>query len=323
MAHLGVGAMGYCLGVDGGGTQTTSWLADEGGRILARCCAGPSNPLKVGSRGAQQAILQAVTRALRRARLTPTTFDGVCVGLAGVDRSQVHRPLLRWLRKAVRARFHLLTTDAAIALHAAFGHSPGILVISGTGSIACARDKSGKMVRAGGWGIPFDDAGSGYDLGRKAVAAALRDFDGRGPHTYLTKGICQALGLQQITEVVSKRFAAATDCRTLSRRHGGKSQAGRRGPSFVRGSRTGVGRLGLGSAPPDELAAARRFGRLLRRGLPGRRRHPSQLHAPPRAPRPTRPSSTPSPRARRGRSGVSSRSRGTSKSPARVRPLGE
>lgn len=196
--------MGYCLGVDGGGTQTTSWLADEGGRILARCCAGPSNPLKVGSRGAQQAILQAVTRALRRARLTPTTFDGVCVGLAGVDRSQVHRPLLRWLRKAVRARFHLLTTDAAIALHAAFGHSPGILVISGTGSIACARDKSGKMVRAGGWGIPFDDAGSGYDLGRKAVAAALRDFDGRGPHTYLTKGICQALGLQQITEVVSK-----------------------------------------------------------------------------------------------------------------------
>jgi N-acetylglucosamine kinase-like BadF-type ATPase len=98
----------------------------------------------------------------------------------------------------------LLATDAAIALHAAFGHSSGILVISGTGSIACTRDKSGKIVRAGGWGIPFDDAGSGYDLGRKAVAAALRDFDGRGPHTYLTKGICQALGLRQITDVVSQ-----------------------------------------------------------------------------------------------------------------------
>src|SRR5262249_6931423 len=46
--------------------------------------------------------------------------------------------------------------------------------------------------------------GSGYDLGRRAVAAALRDFDGRGPHTQLTKRICQALGLQQITEVVAR-----------------------------------------------------------------------------------------------------------------------
>jgi glucosamine kinase len=196
--------MGYFLGVDGGGTQTTAWLADEGGRILARSRAGPSNPLKVGSRGAQQGVLQAVTGAVRRAHLKVGTFDGVCVGLAGVDRSQVHRPLLKWLRKAVPAHFHLLTTDAAIALHAAVGHSPGVLVISGTGSIACARDKGGKMVRAGGWGIPFDDAGSGYDLGRKAVAAALRDFDGRGPHTQLTKRICQALGLQQVTEVVAQ-----------------------------------------------------------------------------------------------------------------------
>jgi len=196
--------MGYFLGADGGGTQTTAWLADGRGRILARCRGGPSNPLKVGSRGAQQVILQAVTGALRRARLKAVTFDAVCVGLAGVDRLQIHRPLLKWLRKAVPAHFHLLTTDAAIALRAACGHSPGILVISGTGSIACACDEDGKMVRAGGWGVRFDDAGSGYDLGRKAVSAALRDFDGRGPHTRLTKRICQALDLHQITEVVAQ-----------------------------------------------------------------------------------------------------------------------
>jgi N-acetylglucosamine kinase-like BadF-type ATPase len=196
--------MGYFLGIDGGGTETRAWLANEGGRILARSRAGPSNPLKVGSQGAQRAILQAITHALRRTGLNAVTFDGVCVGLAGVDRWQVHRPLLKWLRKAVPAHSHLLTTDAEIALHAAFGHSPGILVISGSGSIACARDKGGKIVRAGGWGIPFDDVGSGYDLGRRAVAAALRDFDGRGPHTQLTKRICQALGLHEITEVVAR-----------------------------------------------------------------------------------------------------------------------
>ena len=148
--------------------------------------------------------IDLLSRSPSCARLKTVTFDSVCVGLAGVDRPQVHRPLLKWLRKAVPARFHLLTTDAAIALYAAFGHSPGILVIAGSGSIACARDRAAQLVRAGGWGLPFDDAGSGYDLGRKAVVAALRDFDGRGPHTQLTPRICQALGLEQITEVVAR-----------------------------------------------------------------------------------------------------------------------
>jgi len=198
--------MAYFLGVDGGGTQTTAWLADETGRILARSQGGPSNPLKVGTGAAQIGIRQSVARAVRQAHLKAATFDAVCVGLAGVDRPQVHRPLLAWLRKAVPARYHLLTTDAEIALHAAAGRSPAVLVISGTGSIACARDQRGEMVRAGGWGIPFDDAGSGYDLGRKAVAAALRDFDGRGPQTQLTRRICRALGLRKITEVVGQGF---------------------------------------------------------------------------------------------------------------------
>jgi N-acetylglucosamine kinase-like BadF-type ATPase len=136
--------------------------------------------------------------------LKAVTFDGVCVGLAGADRPKVQRPLLAWLRKAIPSRSYLLTIDAVIALHAAVGDSPGILVISGTGSIACARNQRGEVVRAGGWGIPFDDAGSGYDVGRKAVAAALRDFDGRGPRTQLTRAISQALGLRQVSEIVAQ-----------------------------------------------------------------------------------------------------------------------
>lgn len=196
--------MAYFLGVDGGGTRTTAWVADESGRIRARSQAGPSNPLKVGFEAAQQEMLRAITRVAHLTHRKTVTFDVVCAGLAGVDRPHVYRPMLAWLRRAVPARLHLLTTDAAIALHAGVGASPGVLVISGTGSIACARDAQGKILRVGGWGIPFDDAGSGYDLGRKAVAAALRDFDGRGPHTRLTRHICRALRLPQITEVVAQ-----------------------------------------------------------------------------------------------------------------------
>ena len=194
--------MPHFLGIDGGGTRTTAWLADERRRILARSVAGPSNPLKVGSAAAKREVLRAARRAFRDAGLRFSSLEAVGVGLAGVDRPQVHRPLFAWLRRAIPARHHLLTSDAAIAMRAAIGDSPGLIVISGTGSISYGRDDRGRVLRSGGWGAPFDDAGSGYDLGRKAIIAALRDYDGRGPYTQLTAKICDALKIPDITRVI-------------------------------------------------------------------------------------------------------------------------
>jgi N-acetylglucosamine kinase-like BadF-type ATPase len=224
--------MTYFLGIDGGGTRTTAWLADERGRVLSRAEAGPSNPIKVGLEAAQREILRAAHQAVaavynhrpplnpllseKRSKKIPLLakegkqgwLEAVVAGIAGVDRPQVHRPLSRWLRKAVPARFHLLTTDAAIALHAALGDAPGIIVISGTGSIAYGQDARGRLFRAGGWGSQFDDAGSGFDLGRKAIAAALRACDGRGAHTQLAARICRALRLRDIPQIVARELTS-------------------------------------------------------------------------------------------------------------------
>ena len=209
--------MPHFLGIDGGGTRTTAWLARLGGQadrrgcVLARAEAGPSNPLKVGLKVAQREILRAarsVVGAGFKPAPTGAVLEAVVAGIAGVDRPQIHRPLARWLRKAIPARFHLLTTDAAIALHAALGNAPGIIVVSGTGSIAYGQDGRGRVFRAGGWGSQFDDAGSGYDLGRKAIAAALRAHDGRGPRTQLTAKICRAFKLRDITQVVGRELTS-------------------------------------------------------------------------------------------------------------------
>jgi glucosamine kinase len=195
--------MGYVLGIDGGGTRTTAWLADEQDRVLARVGAGPSNPLKVGFSSAQQQLLRAFRRACREARARPAMLDALCVGLAGSDSPRVHGRLFRWLRKSIPARACLLTTDADIALSAAVGTAAGIVVIAGTGSIAFGRDLRGKSLRCGGWGSLFDDAGSGYDLGRKGVSCALRAYDGRGRATRLTAALCRELGVAKLSEAVT------------------------------------------------------------------------------------------------------------------------
>jgi len=199
---------GYFLGIDGGGTRTTAWIADREGKVVARSEAGPSNPHKVGLPGAQRELRRAVLGALKSlkevvGRPRTPVLEAVCAGISGSDQRSVHDPLLRWMHRNIRAGHHLLTTDAAIALAAALGDTPGIILIAGTGSIAFARDDRGRLLRAGGWGAQFDDLGSGFDLGRKAVAAALQAFDGRGPRTRLRNRICRALELADITAVVS------------------------------------------------------------------------------------------------------------------------
>ena len=207
--------MPFFLGLDGGGTRTAAWLGDGEGAVLARAEAGPSNPLKAGFRAAEREILRAFHLCLGEAGIAlaaarpgrPPVLRAVCAGISGVDRPPVHDPLIAWMRQHVPARHYLLTSDAAIALAAAVRNAPGIVVIGGTGSIAYARDRQGKLLRAGGWGIPFDDRGSGYDLGRKAVAAALEAFDGRGPHTTLVERICRRQKIRSMSEIISQQLA--------------------------------------------------------------------------------------------------------------------
>ena len=43
-----------------------------------------------------------------------------------------------------------------------------------------------EAARAGGWGHMIGDEGSGYWIGREALAAVMRAADGRGPETRLT-----------------------------------------------------------------------------------------------------------------------------------------
>ena len=208
--------MAYFLGIDGGGTRTTAWLADADGNVLARTESATSNPFKVGLAAAQHEILKAFHNCLRDAGIRPAVVSksrprmlrAVCAGISGSGRPEVHRPLLAWMRQHIPARRHLLTTDAAIALAAAVRDKPGIVVNGGTGSFAYARDDQGKLFRAGGWGVPFDDRGSGYDLGRKAVAVALEAYDGRGPQTQLGERICRHLKLGNVTEIVSRQLAS-------------------------------------------------------------------------------------------------------------------
>ena len=75
--------------------------------------------------------------------------------------------------------------DSVSTLEGALGGEPGCIVISGTGSVALARDASGREKQTGGWGYLFGDEGSGWWIGvellRAAFASSRRARSPRAP----------------------------------------------------------------------------------------------------------------------------------------------
>jgi glucosamine kinase len=160
--------MSICIGVDAGGTKTAVLIAD-GERIIARA-TGPAGAVRPG-RALQAAsrITVAIRRALTDARLLHG--DVLVVGAAGVGRDPERTELRESLRAERLAERVIVTGDLDIALEAAFGTEPGIVLVSGTGSVAVGRAPDGALHRRGGYGWQMGDEGSGYAIGRAALGA--------------------------------------------------------------------------------------------------------------------------------------------------------
>lgn len=177
------------VGVDGGGTKTQAVILDVNFAVLGEGFAGPSNPLRVGIVNAAAAIREAIDRACEVATLRRTDLVAAEVGLAGASRSE--------LRERMREALHgtgigeiVVVGDADIALYGATEGEPGLIVISGTGSICCGINGRGKRICAGGWGPVAGDEGGGAWIARRALRAIAHAADGRGAVTSLTGAAC-------------------------------------------------------------------------------------------------------------------------------------
>lgn len=191
----------FWLGVDGGGTNCRAALADTTGKILGTGQAAAANLIRVGLDAAVAHIQQAVNEACGQAGISVAQTTGACFGLAGVGNPQHHATMLTALHAALPIKHLLLETDARIALAGATDLQPGVVVIAGTGSIACGINARGAFARAGGWGPAMGDEGSGYYIGRRALAAVVMAYDERGAATSLSGPVCQHFNVETPPEL--------------------------------------------------------------------------------------------------------------------------
>ncbi len=210
---------GLILSVDGGGTKTEACLADTAGHVLGIGRAAGSNALSVGARQAAQAVMAAVTQAaagadLRRISLCQLFIPGFsqCLPL----------PLPFEVQ---------LLGDSPNAYFGALGAPNGIVLLAGTGSFAVSYDGQGNETSIGGWGPVLGDEGSGYDIARRAIQAALRDYDCGRPVTPLGQAVLAHYGVKSAASLVHAIYHGGCDRRFMAQlcptvgEHAGRGEA--------------------------------------------------------------------------------------------------
>jgi N-acetylglucosamine kinase-like BadF-type ATPase len=188
------------VGIDAGGSKTRAFAVDRDGAVVGRGAGGGGNLLS--SPDPAGSIAAALTESLGSAKP-----EAVVLSCSGgdrpADREKGRAILTQLVGPAVRID---VTHDAIAALYAGNPAGCGVVLISGTGSIAFGRNDEGEERRAGGWGYLIGDEGSAVWLGLEGLRAAAHHTDGRGAGTAITAHVLRELGVESFMEVIPQLY---------------------------------------------------------------------------------------------------------------------
>jgi N-acetylglucosamine kinase-like BadF-type ATPase len=153
-----------CVGADVGGT----WI-----RIAVWTGADRVPTVAIPANRDLRELVSVLRDVWRRRRWTRRRVAALVVASRGLWTPAERQALAHRLRGLAR-RVHVVS-DAQAALLGALGRQPGMLILSGTGSIVVGWNARGRWARAGGLGPFVGDEGSGFWLGREWLRATARD----------------------------------------------------------------------------------------------------------------------------------------------------
>lgn len=194
--------MKYLIGIDGGGTNSRLLAAGSNGEVLGYCVGKSTNVESNSVECVLANLKEIVEQFLTESGCSLQDCQGVCLGTAGVD---TEKSLLEVNEIVKQLHFPcrtLVVNDAEVALAAETKGEPGALLISGTGSIGYAINRTGETCRVGGYGYLVGDEGSAYWVSRKAIQYILRAFDQTGRKPEMFARIGDALGIREIDQLV-------------------------------------------------------------------------------------------------------------------------
>jgi len=169
--------------------MTVGLLAVDGGQSGIKVRfegAGERKEQKFPGVQTDEAVLPQLARVIKQIIAESSMdIDIVTVGTTGLVKEEHEAGQLFELIGSPALRHVALAHDSVTSYLGALGDEHGAVVAAGTGVVTLGVGPS-KVARVDGWGHIMGDAGSGYWIGRQALMAVMRDYDGRGQKTALT-----------------------------------------------------------------------------------------------------------------------------------------
>lgn len=197
------------IGADGGGTKTA--IAASAFPDKAITCEGASiNYNVIGVEKAADNFAKAVKKLTLPADVQ---IAGVAIGDPSID-DLVPSPMTEKFISLIREYIPLsqlcpvyVKSDAYMTLYGMTGEKPGVLMISGTGSMGIAVDAGGALHVTGGWGRLVENEGSGYFIAVNGIKAALRYYEGTGPETILLEEMKRYFTIENPRDFILRYYA--------------------------------------------------------------------------------------------------------------------
>jgi N-acetylglucosamine kinase-like BadF-type ATPase len=206
------------LAVDGGNSKVAVALVARDGTLLGTARGPTISHQQVATPEAMARLARSVRKAAASAGLDPTTRPIAEAGLfclAGADLpSDVHL-LHSALQATGLTRTTTVLNDTYAGLRAGSDRGWGVIVVCGTGVNCLGRAPDGRVAGFPALGSIAGDWGGGGDVGRAALAAALRGRDGRGPRTILERRVPAHFGLARPLSVTMALYAGRIEQSTL------------------------------------------------------------------------------------------------------------
>lgn len=188
--------MKYVIGIDSGGTNFRVEACDLTGKQLGFYIGIPANHYYVKEDEMLRRVNASIDACL--AQFGGKREDAVYLlcGTTGLDSDEDSELLNRFYGSLPGFSCPVKVINDAELAHYTVTGGTGVLVLSGTGSIAFGRNKAGQTARAGGWMFTIHgDEGSGTWISRQALRYIGRWLDGAVPESVMVRMICEELNI--------------------------------------------------------------------------------------------------------------------------------
>lgn len=193
----------YFISIDGGGSKTEVCIYEcATHNMLVKTYAG----ININQAG-----------ELLFTKLICTIFDSLplrkeykmIAGIPGYgEASETDRKIDSIFNKYLNKDQYTILNDVQLAHYASLGLKDGILILSGTGSMA-VKMQGEKMSRAGGWGYLIGDEGSAFKIGLAALNYMTHVFDGIEETSILFDEICDEYHFDFSSKLISYVYTSS------------------------------------------------------------------------------------------------------------------